>query len=162
LICCLRAEISARRQQIKNKILAVGRLQRVFNVLREEAEGASELARAGHNPQGLPVPGAGGTLGVRLGADALGIHGNDWIRNFDEARQSDMGNERLPMFKTAGSKDPLVTAPSMRQENTEELIKKAMEEDKDGDGVVERLADRIARGKKPQTRPRGLKRFETA
>lgn len=27
-------EISARRQQIKNKILAVGRLQRVFNVLR--------------------------------------------------------------------------------------------------------------------------------
>ena len=27
-------DISARRQQIKNKILAVGRLQRVFNVLR--------------------------------------------------------------------------------------------------------------------------------
>ena len=27
-------EISARRQMIKNKILAVGRLQRVFNVLR--------------------------------------------------------------------------------------------------------------------------------
>jgi len=27
-------EISARRQQIKNKILAVGRLQRVFTVLR--------------------------------------------------------------------------------------------------------------------------------
>jgi len=27
-------EISARRQLIKNKILAVGRLQRVFNVLR--------------------------------------------------------------------------------------------------------------------------------
>jgi serine/threonine-protein phosphatase 2B catalytic subunit len=94
-------EISARRQQIKNKILAVGRLQRVFNVLRyvcpghhliislihlcprrrEEAEGASELTHL-QNP---PVPGSSGTLGVRLGPDALGVHGNQWIRSFDEA-----------------------------------------------------------------------------
>ena len=72
-----------------------------------------------------------------------------------------MGNERLPKFDPVGTKDPLVTAPSMRQENMEELIKKALEEDKDGDGVVERLADRIARGRKPQGRPRALKRFET-
>lgn len=73
-----------------------------------------------------------------------------------------MTNERLPMFDSAaGSKDPLVTAPSMRQENMEELIKKALEEDEDGDGVVERLADRIARSRKPQGRPRALKRFET-
>jgi serine/threonine-protein phosphatase 2B catalytic subunit len=70
-----------------------------------------------------------------------------------------MGNERLPEY-AAGSKD-LVTAPSMRQENMEELIKKALEEDEDGDSVVERLADRIARGRKPQGRPRALKRFET-
>lgn len=97
-------EISARRQQIKNKILAVGRLQRVFNVLRyvgpiqhpvisliylclhhrEEAEGASELARAGHL-QNLSAPGPGGTLGARLGPDALGVHSNQWIRSFDEA-----------------------------------------------------------------------------
>ena len=71
-----------------------------------------------------------------------------------------MSNERLPQFNpTAG--DPLGTAPSMRQENREELIKKALEED-DGDSVVERLADRIARGRKPQGRPRQLKRFETA
>jgi len=156
-------EISARRQMIKNKILAVGRLQRVFNVLREEAEGASELAHAGHNGQGPPVPGAPGTLGVRLGADALGIHDNQWVRSFDEARRSDMGNERLPKFVPAGSQDPLVTAPSMRQEGREELLKKALEEDKDGDGAVERLADRIARGKKQQPRPaRALKRYETA
>lgn len=72
-----------------------------------------------------------------------------------------MGNERLPEFDTSDSKD-LVTAPSMRQENREELIKKALEEDEDGDSVVERLADKIARGRKPQGRPRALKRFETA
>jgi len=150
-------EISARRQQIKNKILAVGRLQRVFNVLREEAEGASELAHTGH-PQ---APGPGGTLGVRLGSDALGVYGNGWIRNFDDARRSDMGNERLPEFDASGSKDLLMTAPSMRQENMEELIKKALEEEDDGDSVVERLADSIARHRKPQGRPRALKRFET-
>lgn len=52
---------------------------------REEAEGASELAHASLNPQSIPVPGMGGTLGVRLGSDALGVHGNQWIRSFDEA-----------------------------------------------------------------------------
>jgi len=145
-------EIAARRQLIKSKILAVGRLQRVFTALREEAEGASELTHSGHPTSG--------TLGARLGPDALGVHGNQWIRNFDDARRSDMGNERLPEFDS--SKDPLITAPSMRQENTEELIKKALEEDEDGNSVVERLADKIARGRKPQGRPRALKRFETA
>ena len=147
---------------------------------REESEGASELAHGGHNPQNIPVPGTGGGLGVRLGSDALGVHSNQWIRSFDEAyayfliqhrlrwltgrlasRRSDMGNERLPQYNSSDPKDPLITAPSMRQENMEELIKKALEEDEDGDGVVERLADRIARGRKPQGRPRALKRFET-
>ena len=71
-----------------------------------------------------------------------------------------MGNERLPQWDPA-ARDPLVTAPSMRQENREELIKKAME-DEGGDSVVDRLADSIARGRKPQGRPKGLKRFETA
>ena len=44
----------------------------------------------------------------------------------------------------------------------EELIKRALEEEGFADGgVVERLADRIATGKR-SARPRGLKRFETA
>jgi hypothetical protein len=74
-----------------------------------------------------------------------------------------MGNERLPKYDPAAG-DPLVTAPSLRQEGREELIKKAREGGDDGEGVAERLADRIARGSnKPQgLRPRGLKRFETA
>ena len=75
------------------------------------------------------------------------------------SRRSDMGNERLPVFDPAG--DNLVTAPSMRQENMEELIKKALEENKDGNSVVDNLADKIARSRKPQGRPRALKRFET-
>ena len=71
-----------------------------------------------------------------------------------------MGNERLPQFNATGQ--DLTTAPSLRQENMEELIKKALEENEDGDSVVESLANRIAGGRKPQGRPRALKRFETA
>lgn len=77
---------------------------------------------------------------------------------------------------TTPSALPLVPVPSMRipglalaaegeepdSRSMEELIKKALEEEGLGDGgMVERLADRIARGKRP-ARPRALKRFETA
>ena len=106
------------------------------------------------------------------------------IRTFSDARASDLANERMPQFDyTAQSALPLVPVPSMRipglalaaggdvdaegggadsRRNMEELIKKALEEEGLGDGgMVERLADRIARGRKGP-RPRGLKRFETA
>lgn len=38
-------EILARRQAIKNKMLTVGRMSRVFALLREDAERSSELRR---------------------------------------------------------------------------------------------------------------------
>lgn len=81
-----------------------------------------------------------------------------------------MANERLPHF-TQGLM-PMVPAPSMRLPRLgaedggevpvlEGLIRKALEEEGLSDGgVVERLAERIARG--APSRPRGLKRFETA
>ena len=109
------------------------------------------------------------------------------IRSFSDARASDRANERMPQFDyTAPSALPLVPVPSMRlpglalaqdgedgeggsgggaggaRRGMEELIKKALEEEGLGDGgMVERLADRIARGKR-SARPRTLKRFETA
>ena len=43
----------------------------------------------------------------------------------------------------------------------EYLIKKTLEEEEDDSGVVERLAEKIARGRKPTGRPRPLKRHET-
>lgn len=137
---------------------------------REVVEGASELTHPGH-PQ-------------NIGADTLGVPSNDWIRSFDEAYvpsfilfpcnrfhevtgpsasyQWNIGNERLPDFDPVGSEGLLVTTPSVRQESTEELIKKALKEDDDGDSTVERLADRITRASKPQGRPRALKRSEPA
>ena len=53
-----------RRQIIKNKVLAIGRLSRVFAVLREESESVSELRRISGNVR-LPA----GTL--MLGAEGI-------------------------------------------------------------------------------------------
>ena len=78
-------EYPERRMVIKNKILAVGRMSRVFSVLREEAKRVSELKVAT------------GTGKLPYGTLALGSEGiKDAIHNFDEARRVDIENERLP------------------------------------------------------------------
>ena len=78
-------EYAERRTVIKNKILAVGRMSRVFHVLREEAERVSELKIAS------------GTGKLPYGTLALGSEGiKEAIHNFDEARKVDIENERMP------------------------------------------------------------------
>jgi len=156
------SELAQRRQEIKNKILAVGKMQRIFQLLREEAESASELSPDSENP-------LSSTLAPRLGPDALSVQGNNmrrYIRTFEDARRSDMVNERLPEFTPQPTSFPLVPAPSMRMQksgnagNMEVLIKRVLEESEAGD-VVETIADRIAQGRRVNGRPRTLKRFET-
>lgn len=78
-------------------------------------------------------------------------------------------NERLPEIDTSPHSDfPLVPTPSMRRGgpdtnvDIEVLIRRTLEEDEGDSGVVERLAERIARGRRVTGRPRALKRFETA
>ncbi|KAG4301222.1 hypothetical protein PCANB_002466 [Pneumocystis canis] len=79
------ADMEQRRQVIKNKILAIGRLSRVFQVLREESESITELKTITGNKK-LPA----GTL--ILGAEGI----KHVITSFEEAKNSDIENERFP------------------------------------------------------------------
>jgi serine/threonine-protein phosphatase 2B catalytic subunit len=64
--------------------MAIGRLSRVFQVLREESERVTELKTASGGK--LPA----GTL--MLGAEGI----KQAITNFEDARKVDLQNERLP------------------------------------------------------------------
>ncbi|KAI9824532.1 MAG: 3',5'-cyclic-nucleotide phosphodiesterase (PDEase) (3':5'-CNP) [Phylliscum demangeonii] len=77
-------QIDFKRRAIKNKILAIGRLSRVFQVLREESERVTELKTASGGR--LPA----GTL--MLGAEGI----KQAINSFEDARKVDLQNERLP------------------------------------------------------------------
>ncbi|WBW70873.1 serine/threonine protein phosphatase PP2B (calcineurin A) catalytic subunit Ppb1 [Schizosaccharomyces osmophilus] len=78
-------DLEARRQIIRSKIMAIGRISRVFSVLREERESVSELKNKSENKR-LPA----GTL--MLGAEGI----KNAINSFDDARKLDLENERLP------------------------------------------------------------------
>ncbi|EED22035.1 protein phosphatase-1, putative [Talaromyces stipitatus ATCC 10500] len=73
-----------RLRTLKEKILAIGRLSRVYHVLREEAEGITELKNAAGGR--LPA----GTL--MLGAEGI----RQAIHEFEDVRKIDLRNERFP------------------------------------------------------------------
>lgn len=81
-------ERALRRKVIKNKIKAVGKMSRVFNVLRDENENIMELKNL-LGTQRLPA----GYLS--LGAEGI----KKAITSFDEAKLSDAENEKLPPEK---------------------------------------------------------------
>jgi len=159
---------SERRQQIKNKILAVGKMQRVFQLLREEAENASELST-------FPID-------DQRGPDMLTAQGTQiihYIRTFADARRSDIANERLPMFQPADETDyPVIPAPSMRRRGSGDLEELGMEIRKLDEGVYhddedvnismganvvqQRRAERVVETKKRvTTRTTSSKRYES-
>lgn len=78
-------DTAKQRQIIKTKILAVGRMSRVFALLREESERVSELKR---------ISGTGNLPADQLASESEGI--KEAIHGFDDARKSDIENERLP------------------------------------------------------------------
>lgn len=110
-----------RQTVIRNKIMAVGKMSRVFSVLRENSERVMELKSL--SPSGkLPL----GTL-------ALGVEGiKSAITTFEEAKRSDLENERLPPTREA--KDALL------REETNNKIRDACDEE---DKKMNDLADAI-------------------
>ncbi|GMF40137.1 unnamed protein product [[Candida] boidinii] len=72
------------RNELRNKILAIGRVSRMFNILREEAEKVEHLRKlsGGELPKGVLIS----------GKDEL----DNKITSFEEARLADLANEGLP------------------------------------------------------------------
>lgn len=112
-----------KRRAIKNKILAIGRLSRVFQVLREESERVTELktATGGKLPPGTLV----------LGAEGI----KEAITSFEDARKVDIQNERLPPTHEEVEKK--------EKEAKEEAMSRAVRE-ADNDKELNRVARRIS------------------
>lgn len=111
-------------RKFRNKILAIGRLSRMFSVLREEAESISEFKiSSGHKlPKGTLMFGS------------AGVHGA--ISSFDEARKADMANESLP---------PTREEQETRNEIARRDSVKRVTQDKEFEERLERIADKLAR-----------------
>ncbi|KAJ2458313.1 3',5'-cyclic-nucleotide phosphodiesterase (PDEase) (3':5'-CNP), partial [Coemansia sp. RSA 2424] len=85
-------DLEQRRDTIRTKILAVGKISRIFHVLRSEAETVNEL-KGLLGTQRLPVGqlSAGGR-GLRMA-----------VLSFEEAKRYDRDNEKLPPIRKPGA-----------------------------------------------------------
>ncbi|CAG8588717.1 34961_t:CDS:10, partial [Racocetra persica] len=106
------ADGAERRQIIKSKILAVGKMARVFSVLREESERVMELKNVT------------GTGKLPYGTLALGAEGiKQAITSFEDARRSDLENERLPPTREKVSADEQAKKKAAIEEAIQEVDK---------------------------------------
>lgn len=123
-----------KRRAIKNKILAIGRLSRVFQVLREESEKVTELkyASGGRLPAGT----------LMLGSEGI----KQAIRSFEDARKVDLQNERLPP-----THDEVRKSNEESREKAIERATKEADEDKSLAGVARRISMSSGGGRSRRT-----------
>lgn len=115
--------LAEKRLALRNKVIAIGRVSRMYLVLRQESEGVAHLKEL--NSGTLPK----GSL----------LHGSEGLRrtitSFEDARRADLMNEALPP-----SREEL----KRREEERNSRIKRDLQEPESSNPVFQRLIRRLS------------------
>lgn len=118
----------ARKMALRNKVIAIGRVSRMYSILRQETDDVARLKQL--NSGQLPK----GSL----------LHGSEGLKNainsFEEARKADLHNEKLP---------PSRQEQLEQEQQRKRQLKKEFDDDANNSPVFQRLIRRLSNASNP-------------